>query len=460
MTDAPRSAVEASRVRPTLRRFAIVAFAILLPIAAHSLWDYVEVRRLVHEIEAMRAKGEPASERDSVGGEEPLPTEAHGAASYYLAGAMLALGSNPYRVTAPIREWLAEPNPNRQSLQPLVIPLRRLVQESRDALILADKAAELPFTGFPAGTEYSYRTAGISALSELIAARTLSLSESGNGDAAVASVLSGLKIRRALRDARWMSINGHQVAAVLSLSQPSPQALGQLQAALEAEDRPEQPLENFLRERARYVELIWRRYYGSDPNAPRQYTLPMRSITETVMRPWFTHDAVEVLRLWAELTAVARTPWPDKAQRSTEILESHRTDQQASRQASYFSTLVNRGLAIGAFSQAIDATPLIIDRSSRIAVAVERYGRDRGNAPRALSDLVPHYMSDVPVDPFSGGPLLFRAAADAYTIYSVGPNHRDDGGDLTSELRGAVERGWGRRVIRGADVGIQVLVQH
>jgi hypothetical protein len=195
-----------------------------------------------------------------------------------------------------------------------------------------------------------------------------------------------------------------------------------------------------------------------DPNAPRQYTLPMRSLTETVMRPWFSHDAVKVLRLWAELTAVARTPWPDKAQRSTEILESHRTDQQASRQASYFSTLVNRGVVIGPFSQAVDATPLIIDRSSRMAVAVERYRRDRGNVPRALSDLVPHYVSDVPVDPFSGHPLLFRAGADAYTIYSVGPNQKDDGGDLTSELRATVQRGWGRRVIRGADVGVRVLI--
>ena len=129
MTDAPQSAVAASRVRPALRRFAIVAFAILLPIAVHSLWDYVEIRRLVHEIEAIRAKGEPVSEREAVGGEQPLARETHEAASYYLAGAMLALGSSPYRDTAAVREWLAEPNPNRQSLQPLVLlPLRRLVR--------------------------------------------------------------------------------------------------------------------------------------------------------------------------------------------------------------------------------------------------------------------------------------------------------------------------------------------
>ena len=45
------------RVRPALRRIAIVAFAIPIPIAAHSLWDYIEVRRLVREIQAIRAQG-------------------------------------------------------------------------------------------------------------------------------------------------------------------------------------------------------------------------------------------------------------------------------------------------------------------------------------------------------------------------------------------------------------------
>lgn len=459
MSDASRSGVPMNRVRPALRRFAIVAFAILLPVAAHGLWDYIEVRRLAREIEAIRSKGEPVSEREAVGGEQPLPTEEHGAGSYYLAGGMLALGANPYRAITPIREWLANPKPNRQSLQQLAMPLHELVGRSSDALMLADKAARLPFNGFPAGTEYSYRTASVSALSELITARTLSLSQSGDADAAIDSVISGLQIRRALRDARWMAVSGHQTAALLSLSSPSAQALVRLQTALEAEDRPEQPLENFLRERARYVELIWRRYYGTDPNAPRQYTMPMRSLTETLMRPWFTHNAVKVLRLWADLVDVARMPWPEKARRSTEMLESQRTEQQSSRPGTYFNSLLNQGVVIGGFSQAVDVTPLIVDRSSRVAVAVERFRRDRGVLPGALSDLVPQYLADIPTDPFSGHPLVFRPAAGAYTIYSVGPNQNDDGGDLTSELQSAVERGWGRRGIRGADVGIRVLIQ-
>jgi hypothetical protein len=56
--------------------------------------------------------------------------------------------------------------------------------------------------------------------------------------------------------------------------------------------------------------------------------------------------------------------------------------------------------------------------------------------------------------------LLFRSGPDAYTIYSVGQDQQDDGGDLTSELQRANQRGWGRRIIGGADVGVRILVWH
>ena len=223
-------------------------------------------------------------------------------------------------------------------------------------------------------------------LSELVSARTLSLSASGDGDAAVESVIRGLQIRRALREARWFSIRGHQVAAVLSLSQPSPEALARLQAALEAEDKPERALETLLWERARYVEVIWRRYYGFDPDVPRSYRLPMRSITETIMRPWFSHKAVEVLRVWAELVPVAKLPWPEKAKASAEALDRYRVEESR-RPRGDSNPWTNRSMALESLARAVDPTPLVIDRSSRVAVAVERFKRDRGDLPAALSDL-------------------------------------------------------------------------
>jgi hypothetical protein len=183
----------------------------------------------------------------------------------------------------------------------------------------------------------------------------------------------------------------------------------------------------------------------------------MRSVTETVMRPWFTHNAVNVLRLWAQLVEVARTEWPEKARRSAGILERDRQERQAPRAGGYFNTLLNSGVVLGAFSQAVDPTQLIVDRASRVAVAIERFRRERSAVPAQLSDLVPQYLREIPMDPYSGRPLLFRPAKDAYTVYSVGPNQEDDQGDLSSELERVQQQGWGRRSIRGTDVGVRVL---
>ena len=111
MNSSSESAV-VKGVRPALRRIAIVAFAILVPVAAYSLWDYVEIRRLVHEIERIRDKGEPVTEQYPRMSTEGAPT----ADAYYLAGAMLALHSEPHGVITSIRERLAQSNLDRQSL--------------------------------------------------------------------------------------------------------------------------------------------------------------------------------------------------------------------------------------------------------------------------------------------------------------------------------------------------------
>lgn len=92
-------------------------------------------------------------------------------------------------------------------------------------------------------------------------------------------------------------------------------------------------------------------------------------------------------------------------------------------------------------------------------MALERFRRDNtGELPGSLDQLVPKYLQEVPMDPAVGGPLRYVRDATSYTIYSVGPDGADNRGDLSSELRAVIERGWGRREIRGRDEGIRVRV--
>lgn len=102
---------------------------------------------------------------------------------------------------------------------------------------------------------------------------------------------------------------------------------------------------------------------------------------------------------------------------------------------------------------------LIADRAARAAVAVALYRAGHGGQlPRTLEELRPAYLTDVPQDPATGGPLLYRSDDRSYTVYSTGPDRKDDGGDLVSDLRAVEQRGWGRRLVHGKDVGVRVLL--
>jgi hypothetical protein len=67
-------------------------------------------------------------------------------------------------------------------------------------------------------------------------------------------------------------------------------------------------------------------------------------------------------------------------------------------------------------------------RMTLVALAACEFEQDHGRYPREIGELVPAYLPRVPVDPFSGKPIIYRQTADGYLVYSVGPNGIDDGG--------------------------------
>jgi len=64
----------------------------------------------------------------------------------------------------------------------------------------------------------------------------------------------------------------------------------------------------------------------------------------------------------------------------------------------------------------------------RINVALRLYRAERGGYPDALASLVPQYLDELPVDPFSGKAFHYRREGDGWLLYSVGPDQDDDGG--------------------------------
>ncbi len=71
--------------------------------------------------------------------------------------------------------------------------------------------------------------------------------------------------------------------------------------------------------------------------------------------------------------------------------------------------------------------------SAQASVAVERYRLAHGGAvPEQLRDLVPAFLPAVPMDPFDGKPLRFRRDDSGYSLYSVGEDRQDNEGAETA----------------------------
>ncbi len=89
-------------------------------------------------------------------------------------------------------------------------------------------------------------------------------------------------------------------------------------------------------------------------------------------------------------------------------------------------------------SQARDTSSL---NCAATAIALLRYRHEKGTFPNVLGELVPRYMGKMPVDCMDGQPIRYLHDDGGFTIYSVGPNLKDDGGQAPDKPHQIKEKG-------------------
>ncbi len=67
-------------------------------------------------------------------------------------------------------------------------------------------------------------------------------------------------------------------------------------------------------------------------------------------------------------------------------------------------------------------------RLLRVDAALRLHRGDKGQYPTRLSEIVPKYLDSLPLDPFTGQPMIYRLTTNSYLLYSIGPDEIDDGG--------------------------------
>ena len=71
---------------------------------------------------------------------------------------------------------------------------------------------------------------------------------------------------------------------------------------------------------------------------------------------------------------------------------------------------------------------ICVTRLLMIDLAVRNYHTDHGNHPPELASLVPQYLTEIPLDPFSQKPFIYYPTSPDFVLYSVGGDGVDNGG--------------------------------
>lgn len=79
---------------------------------------------------------------------------------------------------------------------------------------------------------------------------------------------------------------------------------------------------------------------------------------------------------------------------------------------------------------------LVLQRVLIVALGIRAFELENGRLPTTLAELVPKYLPEIPDDPSGAGSIKYRVEDDAYTLYCVGLDGEDDGGQASLDEEG------------------------
>jgi hypothetical protein len=109
-------------------------------------------------------------------------------------------------------------------------------------------------------------------------------------------------------------------------------------------------------------------------------------------------------------------------------------DEESSNKNLYDQLRYSSALSVSTISYGVKkAMRAETERSATIcAIALKRYSIRHGKSSASLDALVPEFLSSVPIDYMDGKPMKYHLNADGtFTLYSVGEDGKDDGGDAS-----------------------------
>lgn len=280
------------------------------------------------------------------------------------------------------------------------------------------------------------------------AARVLSLeamlaAERGQPERATEAILAGLRTGNALRNepiliSQLVRIAIHGIVApamerVFSQTALTDDMLQRLATTLAASESPESEARAFIGERCFMISAFnefngasaQQLFNAAGAGGNNQTLKGLYKAAPFVYKATglYQRDRLTTLECLARLIEIARLA-PHEQQAATEEWNAYIENLPMTRLLTK-ATCRGLGRATEAFLRNLANL-----RTASVAVALERYRLTEGHYPETL-DALPARLGDMPLDPYTGKPLLYKREGEGYCVYSVSANGVDDGGDET-----------------------------
>lgn len=270
----------------------------------------------------------------------------------------------------------------------------------------------------------------------------LRLADAGDIDTALASCRAIVNAGRSLSDEPFLmsqliriavvSVAAGAVEQALGQGEASDAALAELQALLLLEEQTNDLLAAYRGERSMVHDLFMRLIDG---RMPMQKLFGEYGLKDVLGNNWrdylFGYGLSDVRRdypvaieLMNRFVDAARLPAHEQAAALSAI--DAELVGMAKRRPLVTGLLPTPGMAGEAHRRKRASVA-----SLRVLLGIERTRLAHGRWPARLSEIPASLLpGGLPLDPIDGAPIRFRRATDGVTVYSIGRDGRDDGGNL------------------------------
>jgi hypothetical protein len=420
-----------------IRFFLVLLIVIAAALVLRAVLNYTEGRRLERTLADLKARGVPLSLADLTW---PCPDESNAARLWKAAEELLAFDKNDAQVINLANQAFMRGTPLAADQ---VEAVARLIEKNRQATELVIEAAAKPCFqyGDPkvnAVVKEMPKAVEMLRASRLIVFDALFSAERGDVEGALKRLGAGFRF------ASKVSREGPLIMGLVAIAEQKLFVLGLVRVAegravetdllfralkdFEPGTWKNLLLESLRGERVFFIDagrLMFRG--GRNQESVIGITRFGDRFLLWLGRPLIKRDLIRGILKYEDVEAQVRRPYFE----TREFWRNHDRQIGALPWYAVLSRMAMPMMDTAVLKQAaLEALAL----AARTGLACKIYKNQNGRYPADLAALVPGILPEVPVDPFTGKPLVYRLEGEGFIVYSLGSNEKDDGGRMTFEI--------------------------